>query len=52
LAADRLATSEFFEQLIEDPSRDQPRVKGSQCYTKYLWRYARLARLGSPICDC
>jgi hypothetical protein len=31
---ERLATSEFFQQLIESPTRPQPRVKASQAFTK------------------
>ena len=43
LAEDRLATSEFFQQLIEEESRPQPLLKASQAYTKYRWRSADAA---------
>jgi hypothetical protein len=42
----RLSTSEFFEQLIETPGRQQPKVKASQCFTKYKWRSAAAAAAG------
>ncbi|PRW33134.1 hypothetical protein C2E21_7942 [Chlorella sorokiniana] len=35
---DRLSTSEYFQQLIASPSSPQPKVKASQCFTKYHWR--------------
>lgn len=45
--ADRLATSEFFEQVIESETRRSPKVKASQAYTKYHWRPAETA-IGGP----
>ena len=36
--SNRLLTSEFFQQLFTTPSSPQPRIKASQCATKYLWR--------------
>ncbi|PSC69239.1 hypothetical protein C2E20_7188 isoform B [Micractinium conductrix] len=43
---DRLSTSEFFQQLIASPEGGQPKVKASQCYTKYKWRSEEAAALG------
>lgn len=44
---DRLDTSEYFQQMIDTPERLQPKVKGSQCFTKYKWRdSAQLAAQG------
>ncbi|KAL4419385.1 hypothetical protein ABPG77_002912 [Micractinium sp. CCAP 211/92] len=43
---DRLSTSEFFQQLITSPQAQQPKVKASQCYTKYHWRSADAAARG------
>ncbi|KAL4439759.1 hypothetical protein ABPG75_002760 [Micractinium tetrahymenae] len=43
---DRLSTSEFFQQLITSPQAQQPKVKASQCYTKYHWRSAEAAAGG------
>ncbi|EFN51116.1 hypothetical protein CHLNCDRAFT_55281 [Chlorella variabilis] len=37
-AADRLTTSEYFQQLISAPQQPQPKVKASRCLTKYHWR--------------
>lgn len=44
---ERLSTSEYFQQLIESPQRDQPKVKASQCFTKYHWRSAEAAAGGA-----
>lgn len=44
--SDRLATSEYFQQLISSPQRPQPKVKASQCYTKYHWRSEAAAGAG------
>ncbi|KAK9796302.1 hypothetical protein WJX73_009432 [Symbiochloris irregularis] len=35
---ERLDTSEFFEQVFDLPDRVEPKVKASQCFTKYKWR--------------
>lgn len=35
---DRLDTSEYFQQTYVAPGRLEPRVKASQCFTKYKWR--------------
>ena len=45
--ADRLDTSEYFEQVFGNPGNREPRLKASQCFTKYkcAWR-ARHGRLG------
>ncbi|KAK9812762.1 hypothetical protein WJX72_003291 [[Myrmecia] bisecta] len=49
VAADRLDTSEYFEQVFDTPGRAEPRVKASQCYTKYKWRDERQAAVdGGP----
>ena len=47
--ADRLATSEFFEQVIESEARRGPKVKASQAYTKYHWRRAETSNGGPEI---
>eukprot|EP00803_Ostreobium_quekettii_P007750 evm.model.scf_1668.5 EVM.evm.TU.scf_1668.5 scf_1668:27419-33693(-) len=37
--ANRLDTSEFFEQVFDDPSQEMgPKVTASRCFTKYKWR--------------
>lgn len=43
---DRLETSEFLQQLYED-GKPQPRVKASQCGTKFKWR-SEAAAAGGP----
>lgn len=43
----RIETSEFFEQIFQSPGRPQPRVKASQCFTKY--RYREAAEQGAPL---
>lgn len=43
----RIETSEFFEQVFQSPNRPQPRVKASQCFTKY--RYREVAERGAPL---
>ncbi|KAI3431864.1 hypothetical protein D9Q98_010615 [Chlorella vulgaris] len=49
-AADRLLTSEYFQQLISTPQLEQPKVKASQCFTKYHWRTeAEAARGGTGV---
>ncbi|CAK0786139.1 hypothetical protein CVIRNUC_009352 [Coccomyxa viridis] len=35
---DRLDTSEYFQQTYVAPGRLEPKVKASQCFTKYKWR--------------
>ncbi|CAL5226960.1 g9845 [Coccomyxa viridis] len=35
---DRLDTSEYFQQTYVAPGRLEPRIKASQCFTKYKWR--------------
>eukprot|EP00884_Botryococcus_braunii_P004263 jgi/Botrbrau1/13838/Bobra.0056s0075.1 len=47
--ADRINTSEFFEQIFQDSRSQQPRVKASRCFTKYKWRDLEAAeREGGP----
>lgn len=43
---ERLDTSEYFQQLFDSPGRPEPRVKASQCFTKYKWRGEAAAALG------
>lgn len=45
----RLETSEFFEQIFDDPNSLQPRIKASQCFTKYIYRSAAEAKGGPEI---
>jgi hypothetical protein len=47
--ADKLITSEFFQQLIESDSVRTPKIKASQAYTKYKWRPAAVAGDGPEI---
>lgn len=47
--AQRLETSEYFEQVFDDPNQLQPRVKASQCFTKYIYRSKEEARGGPEI---
>ncbi|KAG7672334.1 hypothetical protein Ndes2526B_g09161 [Nannochloris sp. 'desiccata'] len=47
--ADRLITSEFFQQLIESDTIRTPKIKASQAYTKYKWRPADVAGDGPEI---
>jgi len=47
--ADKLTTSEFFQQLIESDSVRTPKIKASQAYTKYKWRPADVAGDGPEI---
>eukprot|EP01025_Chloroclados_australasicus_P020941 TRINITY_DN2201_c1_g1_i10.p1 TRINITY_DN2201_c1_g1~~TRINITY_DN2201_c1_g1_i10.p1 ORF type:complete len:350 (-),score=52.21 TRINITY_DN2201_c1_g1_i10:639-1688(-) len=42
-ADDLIETSEYFEQLFESPDEGPPKLKGSQCFTKYRWRDEELA---------
>jgi hypothetical protein len=42
-AEHRLSTSEFYQQLFQSPGALDPRVKASQCFTKYKWRSADAA---------
>lgn len=47
--ARRLETSEYFEQVFDDPNLLQPRVKASQCFTKYAWRSPEESKGGPEI---
>ncbi|KAK9840049.1 hypothetical protein WJX74_002564 [Apatococcus lobatus] len=47
--ADRLDTSEFFQQIFEKPDSPEPRVKASQCFTKYKWRSEASSQGGPAI---
>lgn len=38
LGTDRIDTSEFYQQTIYTASSGEPRVKASQCFTKYKYR--------------
>ena len=38
LMTDRIDTSEFYQQTIFTASSGEPRVKASQCFTKYKYR--------------
>lgn len=46
-AADRIETSEYVESVYEDGGSGAPRVKASQCFTKYKFRGGSLPA-GSP----
>lgn len=35
---DRIETSEYIEQVFDDGVSTSPKVKASQCFTKYKWR--------------
>lgn len=41
---DRLDTSEYFQQIYASPGRREPKVKASQCFTKYKWRDSAAAQ--------
>lgn len=47
--ADRLATSEFFEQVLDYEEERAPRVKAQQAFTKYHWRSGDAAAGGAEI---
>jgi len=48
--ADRVNTSEFFEQVFQVPYKVEPKVKASQCFTKYKWRTPQqAAQTGGPL---
>ncbi|WIA35155.1 hypothetical protein OEZ86_003627 [Tetradesmus obliquus] len=38
IGTDRLETSEFLQQVLDSGDPARPRVKASQCFTKYKWR--------------
>lgn len=48
VAENRMNTSEYFEEYILVPDKPQPKIKGSQCFTKYLWRTREAAGAGQP----
>eukprot|EP01026_Neomeris_dumetosa_P022542 TRINITY_DN1940_c0_g1_i5.p1 TRINITY_DN1940_c0_g1~~TRINITY_DN1940_c0_g1_i5.p1 ORF type:complete len:351 (-),score=47.98 TRINITY_DN1940_c0_g1_i5:238-1245(-) len=43
-ADDLIETSEYFEQVFDNPNGDLSKVKGSQCFTKYRWRDEEVAK--------
>eukprot|EP01023_Acetabularia_acetabulum_P048523 TRINITY_DN5136_c0_g1_i17.p1 TRINITY_DN5136_c0_g1~~TRINITY_DN5136_c0_g1_i17.p1 ORF type:complete len:317 (-),score=59.65 TRINITY_DN5136_c0_g1_i17:162-1112(-) len=43
-ADDLIETSEYFEQLFDDPEGGPAKLKGSQCFTKYRWRDEEMAQ--------
>lgn len=45
---DRIDTSEFYQQTIFTSSTGEPRVKASQCFTKYLFRDEAVAEAEGP----
>jgi len=52
-APDRLLTSEYFQQVFDSTEQAEsqsstPRVKASQCVTKYKWRPETAATAGQP----
>jgi len=49
LEDNRLDTSEYFRQIYEVPGRPEPKVKASQCFTKYRWRDDAAAALGGGV---
>lgn len=47
---DRIETSEYVESVYESGNGGAPRVKASQCFTKYKWRERGLAaKDGGPV---
>lgn len=47
-AANRIDTSEFYQQTIYTSTSSEPRVKASQCFTKYLFRSEAVAEAEGP----
>jgi hypothetical protein len=47
--ADRLATSEFFQQILDSDEAQEPKIKAQQAFTKYHWRSAATAGAGPEI---
>ena len=48
LSPDRIDTSEFYQQTIFANPTGEPRVKASQCFTKYLFRDEAQAEAEGP----
>eukprot|EP00891_Asterochloris_glomerata_P007064 jgi/Astpho2/7064/e_gw1.00107.157.1_t len=48
-AADRIDTSEYFQQVFQQGGKPEPKVKASQCFTKYKFRSDVQAAGGAAI---